>query len=110
MPRRIPTYRPPGAPSPEQERARRKRSKAFYCSAAWRKLRAAFVAQNPLCVDCLKANRVTATEHVHHVVDRKVRPDLELDWDNLMALCQACHKAHIADDSEPSPVRRWGGR
>ena len=94
MPRRVPFFRPPGQADASKCYARtesRRKDNSFYSSAPWRKLRAAFLASNPLCVDCLKQGRTTAAEHVHHVQERKLRPDLALDWDNLEALCEPCH-------------------
>jgi 5-methylcytosine-specific restriction protein A len=99
MPRRIPTFRPRTPPHPrgkgplyEYQRGRQE-DKNFYCSSAWLRLRASFLASFPLCRPC-KAKGVTkAAEHVHHVRPRKTHPDLALDWDNLESICQACHNA-----------------
>ncbi|WP_350211168.1 HNH endonuclease [Botrimarina sp.] len=66
-------------------------SDPFYCSRAWRKLRAAFLAEHPLCRDCLSAGRTTAAAEVHHREKRADRPDLALTWGNLEALCKGCH-------------------
>ncbi len=63
----------------------------FYRSTAWRKLRARFIASHPLCAHCEAAGRTTAATHVDHVLERRDRPDLELEWDNLAALCTSCH-------------------
>ncbi len=102
MPSRIPSYRPPWLKSPQQAArqydatAERKADKAFYKSLVWKALRAAFLAVNPLCADCYKRGRVTPANHVHHVIDRKVRPDLALEWTNLESTCRACHNAKRA--------------
>ncbi|WP_236887671.1 HNH endonuclease [Metaclostridioides mangenotii] len=37
--------------------------------------------------DDLKAKRL----EVHHIVDKRVRPDLFLDLNNLICLCNGCH-------------------
>jgi 5-methylcytosine-specific restriction protein A len=63
----------------------------FYCSTAWRKLRAAILRRSPLCVDCGEAGRVTAASEVHHVKERRDFPDLALDPSNLEGLCRPCH-------------------
>ena len=62
-------------------------------SARWRRLRAWFLSHNPLCDRCSAAGLTVAAEHVHHILERKARPDLALDSDNLQALCQPCHNA-----------------
>lgn len=96
MPKRVPTYNPPHfsrarATRAYETTAPRLADKRFYASAAWLRLRAAFLAEHPLCADCERAGRVTAAEHVHHLKERKDHPELALDWDNLEALCQPCH-------------------
>lgn len=100
MPRRIPTFRagPPATGSRrayEQSRPRQE-DKNFYSSTRWLKLRAAFLAENPLCADCKQLGRLTPAEHVHHIKERKLRPELAFDWDNLEALCPPCHNAKRA--------------
>jgi 5-methylcytosine-specific restriction protein A len=64
---------------------------AFYCSARWRRLRSAFLADNPLCVECLKSERLTPATIAHHRVERLAAPRRALDPTNLEALCNPCH-------------------
>jgi 5-methylcytosine-specific restriction protein A len=54
-------------------------------------LRLMILRRNPLCAECYKAGRIVAAEHVHHVIERKQRPELALDPSNLQALCAPCH-------------------
>lgn len=98
MPQQIRYHRPPtvaynrdATRRAYEDTDQRKLDKSFYGSAAWLKLRRAFLAENPLCADCRRAGRVTAAEHVHHVVERKADPSRALDWSNLEALCPPCH-------------------
>lgn len=96
MPRKVPTYRPAHLTSARTARAyetssSRLADKRFYASAAWLRLRSAFLAEHPLCVDCERAGRVTEAKHVHHLKERKDHPELALEWNNLEALCQPCH-------------------
>ena len=82
--------------SPEREYAMqymRLADNRFYASARWRRLRLLFLAQHPLCDRCTAAGLTVASEHVHHLLERKARPDLALDSSNLQALCQPCHNA-----------------
>ena len=60
---------------------------------AWRKFRLAVLARTPLCQDCSAAGRVTAAVDVHHVELLRMRPDLRLDFSNVLALCHECHSA-----------------
>lgn len=77
---------------------RRQRVKAgpgdpFYQTARWRRVRAAFLRANPLCVDIFRDHRggpVPATI-ADHIVARRDDPGLELDAANLRALCVHCH-------------------
>ena len=58
-------------------------------NAAWRKVRAQKLLDNPLCERCEKAGRVRPATRVHHA-DRDARNNAE---GNLEALCKPCHEA-----------------
>lgn len=62
----------------------------------WRRLRERVLFQRPLCEDCRARGELTLSAEVHHVV--KVADDWQrrLDPDNLMALCEPCHRARSA--------------
>lgn len=50
----------------------------------------------PVCVKCWNDGRTTiATQyaplHCHHVIKRKDAPELALDDDNVINVCQTCH-------------------
>lgn len=59
----------------------------------WRKARLGFLRKHPLCVDCLKADKVEAATVVDHIEPHK--GDKELFWrrSNWQALCKSCHDA-----------------
>ena len=59
--------------------------------AEWRKIRAAYIRQHPLCEECLKHGRLTPVQEVHHVVP--LADGGTNDFDNLMSLCKSCHSA-----------------
>lgn len=63
----------------------------LYGTTRWRRLRAAVLAEQPLCGACRHAGRATVATDVDHVVPH--RGDTRLFWDhaNLQALCHACH-------------------
>lgn len=84
-------------------------------SAAWRRLRAAWISAHPLCEDCLAAGRAVPAEEVHHVcpVERAAtRPQMRalcLDPGNLRSLCRACHaEAHRRLRSMSAEEREQG--
>lgn len=91
MPARIPYHKAPGTPAAARvyERAApRQEDKNFYSSTRWVKLRRAFLAEHPTC----NGPGCTAlAHHVDHILERKARPDLAHEWDNLQGLCVPCH-------------------
>lgn len=98
MPRRIPVHdsNPHPATSPDavyRSQVGRRQDNLFYKSTVWRRLRAAFLAANPLCDECSRHGKTEVATDVHHLQERKTHPDLSLDWDNLQALCRRCHNA-----------------
>jgi len=67
--------------------------KATYGSA-WRKARAAYLAQHPLCVECLKLGKWTPATVVDHIKPHRKDPDLFWNSDNWQSLCKHCHDSH----------------
>ena len=68
----------------------------FYNSAFWVSARAAALKRDRyLCQDHLARGRFVAATTVHHKQHLKAQPELALDADNLVSLCEACHnRAH----------------
>lgn len=62
----------------------------------WSLFRRRYLAQHPLCVDCLKADRATPASEVHHKIKLKQRPDLKYHHGNLEGLCKPCHSRRTA--------------
>lgn len=62
--------------------------------ATWRRLRAAHLAQHPLCRFCEQAGRVTLATVVDHIDPFKGRDDpRRLDPKNLASLCATHHNS-----------------
>lgn len=59
--------------------------------ARWRKARALFLRQNPLCAECRRNGALTPATVVDHIIPH--RGDAALFWDqqNWQPLCAACH-------------------
>ena len=57
----------------------------------WRKIRARYVSEHPLCEECLKHGRYVPVEEVHHKIP--LAEGGTHDDDNLMSLCKRCHSA-----------------
>lgn len=70
----------------------RPRSAKEYHTARWTRMSRLFREANPLCVICLKENRVTPSEVVDHVIPFPVCGDF---WDatNWQALCKVHNAA-----------------
>ncbi|RCS48509.1 HNH endonuclease signature motif containing protein [Bremerella cremea] len=74
-------------PNRYEQSQQRKEDRAFYSSARWQRCRKRYIQQQPLC-ECGCGEMAT---EVHHKIDRKERPDLAFDFDNLEAMTKPCH-------------------
>lgn len=76
--------------------------------ARWRVVRAAYLAEHPLC-ECDQcqagAIRLTKAEVVNHIREIADRPDLRLDWSNLQAMSKRCHDRHTMRTRGPNGRR-----
>ena len=59
--------------------------------AKWREARALFLRQHPLCVECLKENKITPATVVDHIVPHRGDQKLFWDQDNWQPLCKDHH-------------------
>ena len=71
----------------------------FYSSGAWKAAREqAKRRDHYLCVDCLRAGKITPVEEVHHIIALTPQtvndPMISLRLDNLKSLCRECHKKY----------------
>lgn len=55
----------------------------------WRKLRARFLSENPLCEQCRLNGKYTIATEVHHIKPLSDGGTNEVQ--NLMPLCKSCH-------------------
>lgn len=68
----------------------------FYSSPTWKRCARGYRASvNGLCEDCLKRGMIVPAEEVHHKIKLTPaninRPEVALNWANLIALCKQCH-------------------
>lgn len=69
-----------------------KKAKPFYKSKAWLKCREyVLLRDNHLCQPCLRKQKLTAANTVHHIVPLEDAPELSLEPTNLESICPACH-------------------
>lgn len=75
-----------------------RKSAPYYNTKQWVNLRDWYIKRNPLCECCLEQGKVTPATEVHHVqpflqgITDEERWALLTDEDNLMSVCNKCHK------------------
>lgn len=68
-------------------------AKAFYKTWAWKKCREIVLMRDDyLCQECMKLDRLTAANTVHHIIHLKDDPSKALAIDNLTSVCPTCHE------------------
>ena len=77
----------------------------FYQTAAWHKIRTAYMSQSPLCEHCTLRNRVVVGTMVDHIEERR-DGGADLDMSNLQTLCHRCHSTKTAEERR----RRHGNK
>jgi 5-methylcytosine-specific restriction enzyme A len=106
VPVKPPVHRPPGVKSAAAvkralNRQRPSATRRGY-GPRWRRARAAFLAQHPLCATCKTRGCVVPATVVDHIVPHRGDPALFWDEANWAALCKRCHDAKTAREG------RWG--
>jgi 5-methylcytosine-specific restriction protein A len=107
MPFSRPVHQPIGAQTWQQRKAdyiAHRPSASRVYGRRWRKLRAAFLAQHPLCAcGCGYAAAV-----VDHITPHNGDDALMYAWDNLRAMTKACHDRKTAsrDGGFGNPTRQ----
>lgn len=82
----------------QQTSFKKKERDEIYTSTKWKKLRSAYLQQNPLCELCYNEGRITPAIDVHHIIsfmstdNHLKRISLAYNPDNLMSLCKQCHQ------------------
>ncbi len=72
--------------------------KRLYNSPQWRAMRAAQLAREPWCADCLADNRHVVATEVDHKQSHHGDPDLFFDETNLQSLCKSHHSSKTAKE------------
>jgi len=62
----------------------------------WRQYRETFLREHPLCVECLKSDKVVAASVVDHIKPHKGDKRLFWDMKNHQPLCKRCHDVKTA--------------
>tara|TARA_R110002020_G_scaffold101665_2_gene239310 strand:+ start:275 stop:586 length:312 start_codon:yes stop_codon:yes gene_type:complete len=69
-----------------------------YRKRRWRKLRAFWIHQEPLCLHCLDEGRTTAADVVDHIVPVKQNGKM-YDINNLQSLCHSHHNKKTQEEN-----------
>ena len=64
----------------------------------WKKIRAMFLKENPLCVECNRKGKLTPANVVDHIIPHKGDKDIFWDYNNYAALCKPCHDSKTAKE------------
>jgi len=73
--------------------------KKLYNSPHWQSMRAAQLAKDPWCSDCLQQQRVhTFATDVDHITPHNGNPQLFFDVNNLQSLCKPHHSSKTASE------------
>jgi 5-methylcytosine-specific restriction endonuclease McrA len=105
VPNRPATYRP--APVARPITPRLTRQQRGY-GETWQRLRKLVLAEEPLCVECLEAGRLTpATEVDHHIALARGGTH---DRSNLRPMCKPCHSRKTATEDGGGFRRGRGNR
>lgn len=75
------------------EHRRYQHGDAAYSSRRWRRVRAAYLAEHPICVDCRAEGRPRLATEVDHVVSHRGDPRLFWDHANFAGRCKSHHSA-----------------
>jgi len=85
---------------------RNSETQKIYNSRLWKHLRLWYIKNNPLCVECLKENKIVLAEEIDHIKeissgrDYQEKLSLTLDINNLQSLCRMHHhKKHLKDSN-----------
>lgn len=70
----------------------------FYASSKWRELRYKALVINGTKCQCCGSMPPNVVLHVDHIKPRSLRPDLELELNNLQILCEACNLGKMNRD------------
>lgn len=66
----------------------------------WRKARERYIAEHPLCVDCITDGKVTPTDVIDHIQPHEGNAALFWDETNWQSLCFAHHSIKTARETK----------
>jgi len=79
---------------------RDERSRKFYSSIGWQKLREMKKNDNPLCEKCKEEGRTKQADVVDHIIPIRVDWSKRLKYGNLQSLCRKHHREKTEKDKQ----------
>ena len=102
----------PNLPRPDRRKDKPRRTERkpsnqeFYNSTAWRKTRAYYLSQSPLCEASLAEGKTVPGEVIDHIIPISVG-GAKMDARNFMTLSKAIHDIKSGLESHTSPLIAW---
>ncbi|NBI30725.1 HNH endonuclease [Chengkuizengella marina] len=85
--------------------------KKFYDSQTWKSCRKlVLIRDNYLCQLCIKQNKLTLADIVHHIEHLEDHPSRALDMDNLLSVCSSCHNKEHPEKGKKKDQRKKKAR
>lgn len=95
MPNRPPVYKPVPMRCVRTSPPRLSACRRGY-GRTWQQVSKAYLAEHPLCADCMQRNEYTLATQVHHLVKHGGKAELLYERTNMLGLCQSCHSVRTA--------------
>lgn len=79
---------------------------SFYKSTAWKSKRRNILRRDDYrCQECKRYGKSITATTVHHIEPLKDKPELRLEGNNLISLCNKCHEGmHNRDTNTLTPL------
>lgn len=64
----------------------------FYNTKKWKDKRLKVLRRDKyICIECKRYGKITEATTVHHIYPYELFPELKLNLNNLISLCEKCH-------------------
>nr|DAI26454.1 MAG TPA: HNH endonuclease [Caudoviricetes sp.] len=64
----------------------------FYNTKKWKDKRLKVLRRDKyICIECKRYGKITEATTVHHIYPYELYPELKLNLNNLISLCEKCH-------------------
>lgn len=95
-----------------KEECRSHQGRRLYNDRRWRRARAAYLHEHPLCESCRANGYMTPATEIHHHIPHNGDYELFWDQDNWVGLCHPCHSTITSTEGgafgNPTPPKISG--